>query len=387
MPSIFETITLGATHCRNRVAMAPLTRNRSSQPGNVPNDLMAQYYAQRAGFGLIVSEATQISPQGQGYLWAPGIHSTAQAEGWQRVTRAVHQAGGRMVLQLWHVGRVSHQSVLPDGMVPVSPSGIGRAGLHTWALRPDGTPGKVECSPPRALEAHEIRQTIQDYVRAAQLALEAGFDGVEIHAANGYLIEQFMDPTANVRTDEWGGSMENRARFARQVYTAVSSAIGAARTGIRLSPGAGHGGKPVDPAWRDLALHLAAHLRGAMYVHLFDHTMGQEPPQAAGCGRPFAAEFRSVFGGPIILNGGFGSSSWRASDAAHEAQAALDAGLCDMVAFGKLAISNPDLVARLKGAAAEGAPLLNQWDSTTFYGGGAAGYTDYPALAGHAVVG
>lgn len=383
MPSLFETITLGSTHCCNRVAMAPLTRNRSSQPGNVPNQLMAQYYAQRAGFGLIVSEATQISPQAQGYLWAPGIHSQEQAEGWQQVTTAVHKAGGHMVLQLWHVGRVSHQSVLPAGMVPVSPSGIGRPGLHTWALRPDGTIGKVECSPPRALEAHEIRQTIQDYVRAAQWALQAGFDGVEIHAANGYLIEQFMDPTANVRTDEWGGSMENRARFTREVYTAVSGAIGAARTGIRLSPGAGHGGVPVDPAWRDLALHLAAHLRGAMYVHLFDHTMGQQPAQAAGCGRPFAAEFRRVFGGPIILNGGFGSASWNASDAAHEAQAALDAGLCDMVAFGKLAISNPDLVARLKNAAAP----LNQWNSATFYGGGAAGYTDYPALAGHAVVG
>lgn len=371
MPSLFDPVTLGAVACANRVAMAPLTRCRSRQPGNVPWELNAAYYAQRAGFGLIVSEATQISPVAQGYLWTPGIHTTEQAAGWRKVTQAVHAAGGRIVLQMWHVGRISHSSVLPAGEVPVSPSGVGRDDLQTWAIGADGKPGRVPCTPPRALTAAEIRSTVDDYARAAGLAMDAGFDGVEIHAANGYLIEQFMDPTCNLRTDEWGGSMHNRTRFCLEVFRAVSARVGAGRTGIRLSPGSGRDGVPNDPQWRECALHLARELRGAMYVHLFDHTMGQG--SGAGCGRPFAAEFRTAFGGPIILNGGFDAAS---------AQPALDAGWCDLVAFGRWAISNPDLVARLRAGAA-----LAPWDATTFYGGDGHGYTDYPTMAdaSHAV--
>jgi N-ethylmaleimide reductase len=360
---LFTPLRIGALLCPNRVVMAPLTRNRSRQPGNVPQEMNARYYAQRAGFGLIVSEATQISPVGQGYLWAPGIHSDEQVEGWRLVTRAVHAAGGRMVLQLWHVGRVSHTSVLPPGEAPVSPSGVARSDLQTWALREDGTPGRVPCTPPRALTGPEIRATIEDYRRAARRAMDAGFDGVEIHGANGYLIEQFLDPTSNRRTDEWGGTMEARARFALEVFRAVHGEIGPERTGIRLSPGSGRNGTPSDPEWRASALHLARHLRGAMYVHLFDHTMGSGA--GAGCGRAFAGEFRSAFEGPVILNGGF--------TGAEDATAALRDSLCDMVAFGRLAISNPDLVERLR----HGTPLA-PWDAATFYGGDERGYTDYP---------
>lgn len=398
--TLFAPVALGAIRCPNRLVMAPLTRNRSRQPGNVPHALNARYYAQRASFGLIVSEATQISPLGQGYLWAPGIHSNEQVEGWRGVTSAVHAAGGRMVLQLWHVGRVSHTSVLPPGEVPVSPSGVARDGLSTWAMRDDGTPGRVTCTPPRALNAAEVRATIEDYRLAARRAMDAGFDGVEIHGANGYLIEQFLDPTCNLRTDEWGGSLEGRARFALEVFRAVHGEIGLERTGIRLSPGSGRDGVPNDPDWRASALHLARGLRGAMYTHLFDHTLGAgggatsgsrdeagrragggaSPVSGAaaaagasvvpaGCGRAFAREFRAEFGGPVILNGGFLG--------ADDAAAAVDAGLCDMVAFGRSAISNPDLPERLR----QGVPLA-PWDASTFYGGDERGYTDYPNAHG-----
>jgi N-ethylmaleimide reductase len=365
MTTLFDPLQVGAWTLPNRIVMAPLTRNRA--PGAVPTPLMATYYAQRATAGLLISEATAITQQGQGYADVPGLYSPAQLAGWKQVTDAVHAAGGRIVCQLWHVGRVSHVELQPGGAAPVAPSAI-PARTKTVLFR-DGVPTFVETSAPRALSAPEIPGIVDDYARAARAAVAAGFDGVEIHGANGYLIDQFLKTGSNRRDDEWGGSIANRTRFAIAVTQAVAAAIGGARTGIRISPvtPANDAG---DEAPQPLFEHLLRGLAplGLAYVHVIEGATGgpRELPD-----RPFDyAALRAAY------RAAGGQAAWMVNNGYDRglADAALAAG-ADLVAFGRPYIANPDLVRRLR----EGAPL-NAPDRATFYGGGAQGYTDYPTL-------
>ena len=366
MTRLFEPTTAGQLSLSNRIVMAPLTRNRA--PNAVPTPLMATYYQQRATAGLLITEATAISHQGQGYADVPGLYAPEQIEGWQRVTSAVHAAGGKIVTQLWHVGRVSHTELQPGGGAPVAPSAI--AAKTKTVLIKDGVPTFVETSVPRALDAAELPGIVEDYRQAARAAIEAGFDGVEIHAANGYLLDQFLKTGSNQRTDAHGGGIENRARLLLEVVQAVTDAIGAGRTGIRLSP-VTPANDVVDADPQPLFSYVMRELArfDLAYVHFIEGATGgpREIPD-----RPFDyAALREAYraaGGRAawMVNNGYDLSL---------AQKALDDG-ADLVAFGKSYIANPDLVARLK----QGGPF-NQPDKTTFYGGGAKGYTDYPALA------
>jgi N-ethylmaleimide reductase len=356
--SLFRPLQLGPLHLPNRVVMAPLTRSRSSQPGNVPNELMAEYYAQRASAGLIVSEATQISPQGQGYSFTPGIHSEAQVEGWRRVTDSVHAAGGRMVLQLWHVGRMSHASFHPDGL-PVAPSALS-PDAKVWVMGADGVGRMVDSPVPREMTAHDIQTVIGDYRRAAGNAMRAGFDGVEIHGANGYLIDQFLRTTSNHRTDAYGGGIAQRTRFAEEVAAAVASEAGAERTGMRLAPFITQ--RNMDcPEIVPTILHLAKRLDeiGLAYIHLAeaDWDDARQVPEQ------FRRELRRAYQGRVIVAGKYD---------AQRAEAILQQGLADLVAFGRPFIANPDLPARF----AANLPLA-EIDPATLFGGGARGYTDY----------
>lgn len=355
--SLFSPIEVGAIPASNRVVMAPLTRSRAGA-GNVPSALAPTYYAQRAGAGLIVSEGTQIRPDGQGYVTTPGIHSPEQVEGWKKVTEAVHEAGGRIVAQIWHVGRISHPAHT-GGLQPVAPSAI-RADAKTFL--PDGTFDAV--AEPRALTRDEIKQVVEDYGNAAKNAAAAGFDGVEIHGANGYLIDQFLRDGANTRTDGYGGPIENRVRFMTEVVDAAVAAIGAGRVGIRLSPVTPSNGlSDSDPQpLFDLAVSELAK-RKIAFLHMIEGAT-QGP-------RDIMPDFdfrklRKLFGGVYIANNGYDPVT---------AREAVKSGAADMVAFGRWFISNPDLVERMR----RGAPL-NEPDRSTFYGGGAEGYTDYPTL-------
>ncbi len=365
MTTLFDPLRLGDIELATRIVMAPLTRNRAGA-GNVPTPLMAEYYAQRAnpatGAGLLITEATPISPLGHGYQDTPGIHSAEQVAGWKAVTRAVHERGGRIVVQLWHVGRISHVSLLPGGQAPVS-STARRANGKTYvggAFEP--------VSAPRALRTDEIPGIVDDYRRAALNAMEAGFDGVEVHGANGYLIEQFLRDSINDRTDAYGGPIQNRVRLLLEVMRAVAGAIGGGRTGLRLSPltpanDAGLDSNPqalFEHAVRELApLNLA-------YLHLVEGATGGARDIA-----PFDyAALRRLFKGAWMVNNGYDRAM---------ALDAVASGRADLVAFGKAFIANPDLGRRLRA----GAPL-NEPDRTTFYGGGAAGYTDYPMLVSNA---
>ncbi|KPF58003.1 N-ethylmaleimide reductase [beta proteobacterium AAP51] len=362
MSTLFDPIRLGDIDVATRIVMAPLTRNRASA-GQVPNALMAQYYAQRAnpatGAGLIVSEATQISPEGQGYLDTPGLFSSAQVAGWRRVTDAVHAEGGRIVVQLWHVGRISHVSLQPGGQAPVSSTAT-PAKTKTFIAE-----GFADVSAPRALRTEEIAGVVQQYRVAAELAIEAGFDGVEVHAANGYLIEQFLRDSINDRTDAYGGSIENRARFLVEVMQAVTGAIGGGRTGLRLSPVTPANDAGLDSHTQQLFEHVGRQLAPLKlaFVHVVEGATGG-PRDIA----PFDyAALRAAFGAPWMVNNGY------------TRQMALDAvagGTADLVAFGRPFISNPDLGRRLR----EDAPM-NELRPALLYGGGAEGYTDYPALA------
>jgi N-ethylmaleimide reductase len=366
MPSLFDPCTAGALSLPNRIVMAPLTRNRS--PGAVPSPLVATYYAQRASAGLLISEATAISHQGQGYADVPGLYAPEQLQGWRRVTDTVHAAGGRIVCQLWHVGRISHVELQPGGAAPVAPSAI-PAKART-VLKRDGRMVVTETSAPRALRLDEIPGIVDDYRRAALAAVnEAGFDGVEIHGANGYLIDQFLKAGSNRRDDAYGGPIERRARFALEVAQAVAGAVGGGRTGIRLSPvTSSHDGDREDT--QPLYVHLVQGLAplGLAYLHVIEGSTGG-PRELAE--RPFdyaalRAAYRSAGGTAAwMVNNGY--------DRALAEQAVAEGA--DLVAFGKAYIANPDLVRRLR----EGAPL-NAPDRDTFYGGGAAGYTDYPSL-------
>ena len=353
MTTLFDPLRIGDITVATRLVMAPLTRNRAGA-GQVPTELMAQYYAQRAdpatGAGLIVSEATQISPEGQGYLDTPGLHSAEQVAGWRRVTDAVHAKGGRIVAQLWHVGRISHVSLQPGGQAPVSSTArVANSKTFTAA-------GFVDCSAPRALATAEIPALVDQYRRAARNAIDAGFDGIEVHAANGYLIEQFLRDSINDRSDAYGGPIANRIRLLAEVMTAVAREIGAGRTGVRVSPVT-----PVNDAGQDsdaqglyeAALEALAPLKLA-FVHVIEGQTGGRRDVA-----PFDyAALRRHFQGAWIVNNGYTRA------------AALDA-----VAFGKAFIANPDLGRRLR----EDAPL-NALDTARLYGGGAQGYTDYPTL-------
>jgi N-ethylmaleimide reductase len=358
---LFEPLRLGELTLPNRIVMAPLTRNRATKGSDAPSDLNALYYQQRASAGLLISEASQISQQGQGYVWTPGIYTDAQVAGWRKVTDAVHAAGGRIVIQLWHVGRISHVSLQPNGGAPVAPSPI-RAETKTYIES-----GFAPVSEPRALEAAEIPGIVADYARATQRAKQAGFDGVEIHAANGYLLEQFIKESTNHRNDQYGGSIENRARLTLEVVDAVTKAWSAGRVGIRLSPVTPANGiseSNPQPIYNYIAGELGR--RGLAFIHVVEGATGG-PRDVA----PFDyAALRKAFGGAYIGNNGYTRES---------AIEAVASGHVDAVAFGKLFISNPDLVERLR----TGAPL-NEWDQTTFYGGGEHGYTDYPTLGAKA---
>ena len=364
--SLFEPTTAGHIALKNRIVMAPLTRNRA--PRAVPTPLMATYYSQRASAGLLITEATAISHQGQGYADVPGLYAPEQIEGWKRVTAAVHAAGGKIVTQLWHVGRVSHTELQPGGGQPVAPSAV-RAKTKT-VLIVDGVPTFVETSQPRALDITELPGIVDDYRRAALAAIEAGFDGVEIHAANGYLIDQFLKTESNRRTDAYGGSIENRARLLIEVATAVTQAIGGGRTGIRLSP-VTPANDVVDADPQPLFDHVIRALgpMGLAYVHVIEGATGG-PRELAD--RPFdydalRSAWRAAGGqGAWMVNNGYDLTL---------AQSALNDG-ADLVAFGKTYIANPDLVQRLR----QGGPF-NEPDRSTFYGGGEKGYTDYPVLS------
>ncbi len=365
MTTLFDPITAGDLHLANRIVMAPLTRNRA--PDAIPTPLMATYYAQRASAGLLITEATAICHEGQGYADVPGLYGTEQLDGWKRVTQAVHAAGGKIVTQLWHVGRVSHVELQPHFQKPVAPSAI-RANTKTVLLK-DGAAVFVDTSEPRALDAEEIPGIVQAYRHAAMNAISAGFDGVEIHAANGYLIDQFLKTGSNQRTDDYGGSIANRARLLLEVVAAVTEAIGGGRTGIRLSP-VTPANDVVDADPQPLFEHVARELGrfGLAYVHVIEGATGG-PRELAD--RPFDyAAFKTAYRqaggtGAWMVNNGYDLPL---------AQQALADG-ADLVAFGRTYIANPDLVARLQA----GGPF-NKPDKTTFYGGGAKGYTDYPAL-------
>jgi N-ethylmaleimide reductase len=357
MTTLFDPIRIGELNLANRIVMAPLTRNRAA-PGQVPSELAVEYYRQRASAGLIITEASQVSPEGQGYVDTPGIYTREQVKGWRRVTDAVHAEGGRIVVQLWHVGRISHLSLQPNARMPVS-STSRRAETKTFTHD-----GFVPVSPPRALRTDEIPAVVASYRDAARCAIDAGFDGVEVHGANGYLIEQFLRDSINDRNDEYGGPIANRVRLLFEVMQAVAGAIGGGRTGLRLSPvtPANDAGPDSDPqALFEHAVAQLAPLRLA-FVEVVEG-------QTAGA-RDFApfdyAALRRRFAGAWMVNNGY------------QRQMALEvvaSGAADLVSFGRPFISNPDLVRRLR----ENAPLA-ALDPGTLYGGGAKGYIDYPTL-------
>jgi N-ethylmaleimide reductase len=358
-PTLFSPLQLGPLTLPNRVVMAPMTRNRAG-PGNVPGALNATYYAQRAGAGLIVSEATQVSPQGLGYPGTPGIHSAAQVEGWRLVTEAVHRAGGRIFLQLWHVGRISHPSLQPGGGLPVAPSAIAPAG-QAWTL--DGMKPYVT---PHALDIEEIAGIVADYRRGARNARQAGFDGVELHGANGYLVDQFLRDGANRRTDRYGGSAENRARFLIEVTQAIVGEWGGDRVGVRLSPTNPFNSMADSHPAASFAAAVGALERcGLAYLHIVEPAASD--PVAAG-ELPDLKFFRKIWRGVLIGNKGYDLD---------RAEAAIRGGAADLVSFATLFLANPDLPERLR----RGGPF-NVPDRKTFYGGAAAGYTDYAPLGG-----
>lgn len=356
--ALFQPFRLGPLTLPNRIVMAPLTRNRAGA-GNVPVPLMAEYYAQRVAAGLIVAEATQVCPEGQGYQDTPGIHTPAQIAGWRQVTDAVHRAGGRIFLQLWHVGRVSHVDLQPGGQPPVAPSAI-PAKTKTFVG------GRfTDVSPPRALEIAEIPGIVDAFAKGAANAMAAGFDGVEVHGANGYLVDQFLRDGSNKRTDVYGGSIENRTRFLNQVMTAVVREAGAERTGIRISPvtpaNDAHDSNPQPLFEHAVSLLDALKL---VYIHVIEGSTGAA--RDFGAGFDYAA-LRRRYRGAWMVNNGY---------SAEMANAVVQDGAADLVAFGRPFIGNPDLVARIKAGAAWSA-----LDRATLYGGGAKGYTDYPALS------
>lgn len=365
MSNLFKTLKLSSKELRNRLVMPPMTRSRAGK-GEVATDLMAEYYAQRASAGLIITEGTQISQQGRGYAWTPGIHSEEQIEGWLKVTKKVHDNNGVIYAQLWHVGRVSHNSLQPENQAPVSSSEIIAEGVNIF-IDPDnkgpesGIGEMIQHSKPRALTIPEIKETVKDFAKAAANAIKAGFDGVEVHGANGYLINQFIDSNANNRTDEYGGCLENRLRFLKEVITAISNEIGGDKVGVRLAPFTTLQGA-VDATPEATYLEAAKILNkiGVGYIHIAEADWDDAP----GSPMTFKNELRKVFKGIIIYAGHYTKE---------KAEEALALGWADMIGFGRAFIANPDLPYRLASNLE-----LNKGDKDTYFGGGTKGYTDYP---------
>jgi 2,4-dienoyl-CoA reductase-like NADH-dependent reductase (Old Yellow Enzyme family) len=368
MPTLFDPLKLGALQLSNRIIMAPLTRSRATPDTRVPTGLQEEYYVQRAGAGLIISEATSVSPMGVGYAATPGIWSDEQTAGWKKITKAVHDAGSKMVLQLWHVGRVSDPIFL-GGALPEAPSAVRPAG-RVSLVRPE-----KEFVTPRALERREIPAIIAAFRRGAENAMKAGFDGVHIHGANGYLLDQFLQDSTNKRTDDYGGPIQNRARLMLEVTDACIDVWGADRVGMHLAPRMdSHDMADSDRlgTFTYVARQLGARKLG--WIATREAEIGPDTKLVDSQGRPrdiknresISPVLKATFGGPLIANEGFELAS---------AQSAIAEGRADAVAFGKLFIANPDLPKRF----AEGLPL-NKWDTATFYAGGAQGYTDYPTV-------
>ncbi len=346
---------------KNRMVMAPMTRCRAAE-GNVPTPLMAEYYAQRATAGLIITEGVPVSEKARGYLWTPGIYTRDQIDGWAQVADAVHEKSCQIYAQIWHTGRVSHTSLQPGNQQPEGATDEAPEDAVCFAYDEDGNPGNVPISTPVPLDTKAIERVISEFVRAALNARKAGMDGVEIHAANGYLFDQFLNSVVNTRDDRYGGPVENRCRLLLETVDAVSEAIGAERTGVRISPNGKFNSMPEDPLMEETFIYLANELekRKISYLHINDQGTFGLPPIPD----ELMLKIRAAFSGPVILCGGYD---------AQRAQDALATGLADLVAFGTSYLANPDLPARLQ----NGWPL-NQPDMNTFYGGGAEGYTDYP---------
>ena len=362
MSLLFNSISLAGKTLKNRIVMPPMTRSRSTQPGDVANDLMATYYAQRASAGLIISEGTQISELGKGYAWTPGIYTGAQVKGWKKVTDAVHRAGGVMFAQLWHVGRVSHESNT-GGRQPVSSSALQAEGVKVF-INENNSPGFVQSSVPRALSKEEIKAVVEEYRHAAQCAKDAGFDGIELHGANGYLINQFLDSQANNRTDEYGGSLENRLRFLKEVVSAVSTVFDSRAVGIRLAPLTTlNGAVDENPEQTYVEAVRALNDLKAGCVHIAEADWDDAPEMAVS----FKQAIREAFDGILIYAGKYTRD---------RAERALEEGWADMIGFGRPFVSNPDLPARLQHGIA-----LAEHDPDTLFGGAEKGYTDYPVAS------
>lgn len=368
MSSLFTPLTLGGLALRNRIALPPLTRCRSAQPGNIPSDLMVEYYRQRSSAGFMVTEGTQIEPRGQGYAWTPGIHSAAQIAGWKKVTEAVHQEGGTIFCQLWHVGRVSHHELQPGNQPPVAPSAVAADNVRVFIETAPGAGILTAPSAPRELTTAEVKEIVELYRIAAENAKTAGFDGVELHSANGYLINQFISEQTNFRDDEYGGSLDNRLRFLREVTEAVSSVFGSHRVGVRFAP--------LFSSTDEERVYLglverdphATYLRAAQLLNELevgylsiaeaDWENSPELPQS------FRIALRETFRSPIMYSGRYSQE---------KAERMLEKGWGDLFGFGRPFIANPDLPQRLKC----GHPL-NIADNSSLYGGDEKGYTDYP---------
>lgn len=357
---LFSSCDLGGITLKNRIVMAPMTRSRAI--GNVPNDLMAEYYGARAGAGLIITEGTSPSPDGLGYARIPGIYSDAQVAGWKKVTDAVHKKGGHIFLQMMHTGRITHPLNIPDGAEVIGASAIAAANTPMWTDQE----GMKDLPAPKEVATKDIPALIEEFVHAARSAVTAGFDGVELHGANGYLLEQFLNAASNQRTDQYGGSIENRNRFVLEVAAAVAAAIGKEKTAIRLSPFGINGEMVADGSTIEQYTQLAEGLNktGIVYIHIVDHSALGAPAVPDAVKEAISTNYR----GTIIISGGY--------DAA-KAEADLEAGKGELVAFGRPFIANPDLVERLKTGAELAIP-----DHTTFYTPGEKGYTDYKVLAG-----
>ncbi|MBF4516924.1 alkene reductase [Flavobacterium sp. ANB] len=357
--NIFEPARIGSLQLKNRISMAPMTRARNED--GIPNENNALYYAQRAAAGLIITEGTAISDTAKGVLYIPGLYTAEQVEGWKKVTHAVHQKGGTIFTQLWHVGRVSHTSNQPNGIAPVGPSDIQASSSFAWGFDENGNEGFVISSKPRALSTTDVKDVVKDFANAAKNAIEAGFDGVELHGANGYLIEQFLNPFVNTRTDEYGGSIENRSRFLLEAVDASIKAVGKDKVGIRLTPYGGLGDLPhydeIEATYEYLAKELEK--RDIVYIHLMD----QQSKGSHALPEGFIERFRTWYKGVIILAGSMDRE---------KSEKLINAGTIDIAGFGEPFISNPDLVERLQ----------NNWELTPpnrdlHYGLGNHGYTDW----------
>lgn len=361
--ALFQPLKVGRFQLSNRIVMPPMTRSRASQPGNVANEMMARYYAQRASAGLIVAEGTQISPMGQGYAWTPGIYSQEQIEGWKLVTDAVHAKGGTIFAQLWHVGRVTHPDNI-GGNKPISSSALKAENVKVFIDNGTDEPGFVDVVEPREMTKEDIKQVIEEYRQAAVNAVEAGFDGIELHAANGYLVNQFIDSEANNRSDEYGGCIENRLRFLGEVVEAMTDAIGADRVGVRLAPFTSLNGT-VDKTPVETYTAAAALLNKlkVVYMHIAEVDWDDAPDTPA----EFKRAVRDAYQGVIIYAGRYDSE---------KAANTLESGLADMIGFGRPFVSNPDLPARIK----HGYPLATH-DPATLFGGSEKGLTDYPVYS------